>query len=108
MARSNDKLNTLKDIKKLNDSEVNESMTEIAQAYRGANTNFEYKLRDEAIKWLKELHERGEKYTSSSDFQNEVNIGGIEFNIWAENYEHHGAISFIIGFFNIKPEELPW
>lgn len=108
MARGDEKLKTLKDIKKDNDLEVNESKIEIAQVYRDANINFEYKLRDEAIKWLKELHEKCEEHTSSSNFQNEINIGGIKFNVWAENYEHYGAISFIIGFFNIKPEELPW
>lgn len=45
----NEELKTLKDIKEQNDKEVNPNMTEIRVAYHGANTNFQYKLRNEGI-----------------------------------------------------------
>jgi len=76
------------------------------EGYEPEDENIRKQLKEEAIKWFKEISNKCEEYTSSSDFTNVIEIGGIPFNVWAENYEHYGAMSFIYGFFNLTEKDI--
>ena len=87
-----EELKTLKYIKLENDSEVNESKREICEAYRGANINFEYKLKQEAIKWIK--------------IAKQIEEGCNKIKNWQGVSYHAGYSKALMVFNNITEEDL--
>ena len=62
-------MKTLKDIRKEQDTQVNEKFPVIVQAYRGANYNFESALKSEAEKWVKEIKEGNTEFVDDGSIE---------------------------------------